>query len=456
MTAGDSSVERPVPYNIEAEEAVIGACLMDTRAFNKVVSIVSADDFYRERHAVIWSAINALSDAGMETDLLTVTDRLEDMRLLSKVGGPAALNDLIIRVPTALHVEHYARIVATKALQRRLIYGAEGLAQLPYQQMDPDPEALRAKADSIYFGLWDGTYSGPDISLLEDAFGEAYTSYEKVAIGEMPGLLTTGFVDLDRLLNGLEKGSLWVLIARPGMGKSAFALDVAINVTCMEKRVLFCSLEMERKALVDRIISKRTGIPMPRLRAGHLSESDLNAIAAAMDAMKGWQLVPTYVPGMSTKQLRHILARTPYSYDLVVVDYLQKMSGSDAFGRTERVAAIASDLKTIAGEFGTRIFAPAQAARDVDNRNNKVPQMHDCQWSSNIEQDADIVCSLYRDEFYHANTDRPGLAEVIVLKHRNGPVGEVDLRFKRETAIFQTLSFMEDNDAPDHIDDMIF
>ncbi|GAP63131.1 MAG: replicative DNA helicase [Ardenticatenia bacterium] len=458
--------ERPtriLPYNIEAEEAVLGAMLIDPEAITKIAPFLRPEDFYREKHRWIYEALLNLHERDEPADELTIADELERMGRLSDVGGIAAIHELALKVPTALHIEHYGRIVERNAVLRRLIEAAENIARLAYENSEDDISEIIDRAESLLFAVSQHRLTGAMIP-IQQILGEFYEQVEKLFIERHPVGLPTGFTDLDRLLGGFQPGDLIILAARPSMGKTAFSLSITENVALQQNaRVAFFSLEMSADQLVQRLVSSQTGINAQKLRVGPITEEDLQRVSMAVDTLRNTRIFIDETPAISPIELRTKARRvaSEHGLDLIVVDYLQLMRG---VGRTENrvqeISQISRSLKALARELRVPVLALSQLSRQVESRHDKRPMLSDLRESGSIEQDADVVMFIYRDEVYNKETDKPNIAEIIVAKHRNGPTGVVELRFVRENAKFSNLEtiYVEEDFGPieGDLDDIIF
>ena len=458
--------ERPtriLPYNIEAEEAVLGATLIDPEAITKIAPFLRPEDFYREKHRWIYEALLNLHERDEPADELTIADELERMGRLSDVGGIAAIHELALKVPTALHIEHYGRIVERNAVLRRLIEAAENIARLAYENSEDDIAEIIDRAESLLFAVSQHRLTGAMIP-IQQILGEFYEQVEKLFIERHPVGLPTGFTDLDRLLGGFQPGDLIILAARPSMGKTAFSLSITENVALQQNaRVAFFSLEMSADQLVQRLVSSQTGINAQKLRVGPITEEDLQRVSMAVDTLRNTRIFIDETPAISPIELRTKARRvaSEHGLDLIVVDYLQLMRG---VGRTENrvqeISQISRSLKALARELRVPVLALSQLSRQVESRHDKRPMLSDLRESGSIEQDADVVMFIYRDEVYNKETDKPNIAEIIVAKHRNGPTGVVELRFVRENAKFSNLEtiYVEEDFGPieGDLDDIIF
>ncbi|MDQ7029166.1 MAG: replicative DNA helicase [Ardenticatenia bacterium] len=452
-------IERPLPYNVEAEEAVLGALLMDPEATTKVASFLQPKDFYRDKHVWIYEALLNLHKRNEPPDPLTVAAELDRMGKLSDVGGAAAISELMLRVPTALHVEYYARIVERNAILRRLILAAEQIAQLAYQEGNAEIEEIIDRAESILFAVSQHRLTGAMIP-IQHILGEFYEQVERLHLEREPVGLPTGFVDLDRLLGGLQKGDLIILAARPSVGKTAFALAITEHAAIQQQaRVAFFSLEMSAEQVAMRLVAAQTGISPQKLRTGPISEEDLARIGQAVDILSGTRIFVDETPALSPLEVRTKARRvaSEHGLDLVIVDYLQLMrSGARSENRVQEISYISRSLKGLARELHVPVLAISQLSRQVEMRQDKRPLLSDLRESGSIEQDADVVMFIYRDEVYNKQTERPNIAEIIVAKHRNGPTGTVELRFVKETAKFSNLETVYVDDVPPDVEDIVF
>ncbi|MGH2541571.1 MAG: replicative DNA helicase [Ardenticatenaceae bacterium] len=463
-----SPLERPPHYNLEAEEAVLGSLMVDPDAITRVIPFLKREDFYREKHQWIYDVLVTLHQRNEPADPVTVVDELERGGRLGDVGGAAAVSEISVRVPTAIHVEYYARIVERNAVLRRLVGAAERIARLAYDEADREISEIIERAERELFAVSQHRLSGAMVP-LKDILGAFYEQIEALFLERHPVGLQTGFTDLDRLLGGFQPGDMIVLAARPSVGKTALALSL-VEATAVKygARVALFSLEMGVDQIAQRLISSQTGIDAQRLRIGPIYEEDLERVGFAVDVLGKTRVFVDETPAVSPLEMRTKLRRviSEYGLDFVVVDYLQLMSsGRGSENRVQEISYISRMLKELARELKIPLLAISQLSRGVEGRQDKRPMLSDLRDSGSIEQDADVVMFIYRDEVYNKNTDRPNIAEIIVAKHRNGPTGVVDLRFTRENAKFTNLeTFYADEDdygpppAPlgAELDDIVF
>jgi len=434
------SSERLPPHNIEAEQSVLGSLLIDPDAIIRVAPFLRPEDFYRQAHGAIYEAILELHERREPSDFITLTDELQRRAQLDKVGGAAYLTSLLNVVPTAIHVEHYARIVERNATLRRLIDAATRIAALAYDASDADANEVVDRAEQILFSVAERHLSRdltPIQEVLRQYFERIGYLYEHQ--GEMIGI-PTGFSKLDLLLGGMQRADLLILAARPGMGKTSLALTITNNAARrFRQRVAVFSLEMSNEQVVQRLVSAETGIDSQRLRTAQLTEAEWLRVEHAISNLSGLPVFLDDTPAITTTELRTKARRlaAEYGVDLIIVDYLQLMQADRrSENRVQEISNISRALKSLARELNVPVLAISQLSRAVESRQDKHPMLSDLRDSGSIEQDADVVMFIYRDEVYNPETERPNIAEVIVAKHRNGPTGLVPLFFRQELAQF--------------------
>ncbi len=439
MTEG-ARVERLPPQNIEAEEAVLGALLIDPDAIIRLTTILRPEDFYREKNGWIYDAVLSLHERREPVDYLTVVDELERRGQLEEVGGAAFITSLINAVPTSIHAEHYARIVERTGTRRRLIEAAGQIAGLAYQEAD-DVEEVVDHAEQILFGVSERRISR-ELVPIRQVLSEYYDRVEYLTRhrGEMIGI-PTGFNDMDKLLGGLQRSDMIILAARPSVGKTSLALSIAHNAAKKYgQRVAFFSLEMSSEQVVQRLISAETEIDSQRLRRGEIVDDEWGRFMKATSDLAETLFFVDDTPSISALELRTKARRlhAEVGIDLLVVDYLQLMRGdSRSENRVQEISAISRAMKALARELNVPVLALSQLSRGVESRTDKRPILSDLRESGALEQDADVVIFIYRDEMYNENTERKNIADVMVAKHRNGPTGSVALYFKKELAQFR-------------------
>lgn len=423
-----------IPHSREAEEAVIGAVLINPEAYHEVAAFLQADDFYIHRHRFIWQAIAGLHDRRCPVDILTVSDELDRSGHLAEIGGAAYLTGLVSSTPTSLHAVAYGQIVQADAIRRRMLEAANQVARLAHQP-DAPLEALVDESERAIFAAGERLLAR-DLRPVSSVLDELYNQVEQRASrGEQPGI-PTGFAELDRLLGGLQPSDLLIVAGRPGMGKTSLLLSAIRNaIQQHKKRVAFFSLEMSSVQMAQRLVSQHTGIETIRLRSGRMDADDWTIFAQAVETLGGTPLFLDDTPALTPTQLRAKCRRVhaEYGLDLVVIDYLQLMSASGRVeNRTQEISYISRQLKVLARELDVPVLAAAQLSRAVEQRADKRPVLSDLRESGSIEQDADVVLFLYRPE------DDPGsLVDVNIAKHRNGPVGSLKLAFRSSATRFE-------------------
>ena len=437
--AESSRIERLPPQNVDAEEAVLGALLIDPDAIIRVATFLNPEDFYREKHGWIYDTTLTLHDRREPIDLLTVCDELEHRGQLDEVGGPAFITALVNAVPTSIHAEHYARIVERTGTRRRLIEAAGQIAALAYQEAD-DVDEVVDRAEQVLFGVSERRISR-ELVPIRQVLSAYYDRIEYLTLhrGELIGI-PTGFERIDKLLGGLQRSDMVILAARPSVGKTSLALAFAHNAAKKhQQRVAFFSLEMSNEQVVQRIISAETGIDAQRLRRGEIEQDEWGRFHKAANDLAETHIYIDDTPGASALELRTKARRlhAEVGVDLIVVDYLQLMRGDfRSENRVQEISSISRALKALARELNVPVLALSQLSRGVESRTDKRPILSDLRESGALEQDADVVMFIYRDEMYNENTEWPNIADVIIAKHRNGPTGTVQLYFRKELAQF--------------------
>ncbi len=434
------------PHSLEAEKSTLGAMLIDKDAVMKVADIIQADDFYHLAHGTIFQVIFDLYDRRSPIDLLTVNNLLEDRGQLEQVGGASYLAALANEVPTASHIFQYALIIKHKATLRKLIKAGDTITGLGYNSMDPLEELLE-NAEKALFGV-SQTFLKDRFIHIKEVLNATYEKITELHDPEMKDKyrgIPTGFVDLDGILSGFQPADLVILAARPSMGKTALALNVAQNIAQKGFSCGIISLEMSKEQLVERMFCSLLEVDSWKLRTGKLTEEDFMRIGAVMDEMYAMKVYIDDSVGNSIAELRAKARRLQMEHGLnfLIIDYLQLMSsGGKGFNQTNRVqeiSEISRALKGLARELKIPILALSQLSRAVELRPSKVPQLSDLRESGAIEQDADVVMMMYREDYYEEDTDRKGITDIFVRKHRNGPVGRVELGFKKEQLKFYSL-----------------
>ncbi|WP_297199270.1 replicative DNA helicase [Thermanaeromonas sp.] len=435
-------LERVPPHSLEAEQSVLGAILLDRDALLQVAEVLRVEDFYREAHRLIYSACLDLEARGEAVDLLTVTEELRRRGELEAVGGASYLTTLTTVVPSVANAGYYARIVAQKAALRQLIQVAQRVAERAYDE-DGDVIEIIDEAERLILQVAGGRYREGFVSIKE-VLVNTFQQLERVAShkGEVTGLPT--FHDLDRLLSGLQPSDLIICAARPGMGKTSFCLNIAQNVAIKKKvPVAIFSLEMSRDQVVQRMLAAEAMVEQHRLRTGYLKEDDWARLVSAASLLAEAPIYIDDTPAITVMEVRAKARRlqAECGLGLVVIDYLQLMQAHRRVdNRQQEIALISRALKALARELNVPVLVLSQLNRGVEQRQDKRPVMADLLESGAIEADADVIIFLYRPQYYDPDTDKKGIAEVIVAKHRNGPVGTVEMAFLPEFTKFVDLA----------------
>jgi replicative DNA helicase len=438
--------ERMTPSNVEAEEAVLGSILINPDALFDVATFLKAEDFFLVKNGWVWESIVALHERREPIDFLTVTDELERQGRLQEVGGPVYISQLMDTVPSSIHAEAYGRIVEQTALRRRLLGAASEVAQLAYDEKE-NIELVLDRAEQALFSVSERRLTR-DVLPIKDIVTQYYDHIQELSERD-EGLLgvPTGFGLIDKLLGGLQRSDLIIIAGRPGMGKTGLMLNIALTAARRHrKRVAVFSLEMSNEQLVGRLVAAETGIDSQRLRRGALTQSEWHLFAEATGRLGETMIFIDDTPSITPLQLRTKCRRlyAEYGLDLIVLDYLQLMSSDFRNdNRVQEISYISRQLKGLARELNIPVLAAAQLSRAVEQRQTKRPMLSDLRESGSIEQDADVVMFIYRDEYYNEATDKPNIAEINIAKHRNGPTAMVELYFKKELAQFRELERRE-------------
>jgi replicative DNA helicase len=428
-----------LPHNREAEEAVVGAVMINPEVYYDLAQFLQPEDFYIVRHRWIWEAFNSLHARRVPVDFLTVTAELENAGQLGEIGGPAYITALINQVPTSLHAESYGRMVEATAIRRRLLTAANQVATLAYNEAEVIDNVMQEAEKSI-FNVSERRLK-KDIKPIKEVLGDYYDRIDELAKRpeEIFGV-PTGFTDLDRMLTGLQPSDLLIIAGRPGQGKSGFLLSVARNAALLhKKKVAIFSLEMSNEQVVQRLLAQETGIDSQRLRNGKLHEDEWPLLTHAIEVFGDTQIYLDDTPAITPLALRTKCRRLhmEFGLDLVIIDYLQLMGGDTRTdNRVQEVSYISRNLKVLARELNVPVLAAAQLSRAVEQRTDKRPVLSDLRESGSLEQDADIVMFIYRPDQYEKETDKQNVAEIIIAKHRNGPSGSVELVFLNSLAKF--------------------
>ncbi|MBU6258612.1 MAG: replicative DNA helicase [Burkholderiales bacterium] len=440
---------RVPPHSVEAEQSVLGGLLLDNLAWDRAGDLLTDGDFYRYEHRLIYAAIGSLVAASKPADVITVFEQLQSLGKAQDCGGLAYLNALAQSVPSAANMRRYAEIVRERSILRKLIAASDEIATSAFNPGGRQVSTVLDEAESKIFQIGEeGSrqkqgFQGIDklVVALIDRVNELHDNGAEEVTG-----VRTGFYDLDRMTAGLQKGDLIVLAARPSMGKTAFALNIAEHVAVQEGLpVLVFSMEMGASQLALRLVGSLGRINQQGLRTGRLESGDWERLSDAAERLRAAQLYIDETAALTSSELRaraRRMARQFGTLGLIVIDYLQLMSGSSGSdeNRATELGEISRGLKALAKELQCPVIALSQLNRSVESRNDKRPMMSDLRESGAIEQDADIIMFIYRDDYYNKESKEPGVAEIIVAKQRNGPVGEVKLTFLKPLTRFDNLA----------------
>ncbi|GIO07827.1 replicative DNA helicase [Brevibacillus reuszeri] len=438
----DLFLDRVPPQNKEAEQSVLGAVFLSKEALTTAIEILRPEDFYKTAHQRIFQTMVDLYEKGEPVDLVTVTADLSDHKLLEEVGGVTYITEIASSVPTAANIEYYAKIVEEKSLLRRLIHTATKIANDGYSRED-DVTEIVADAEKYIMEIGQNRNSG-GFQAIRDVLLETYERIETLSQrrGDITGI-PTGYTDLDKMTAGFQRSDLIILAARPSVGKTAFALNVAQNVAARAgETVAIFSLEMGATQLVQRMICAEGNLDASRMRSGALEEDDWQKLTMAIGTLAKAPIYIDDTPGVTVQDIRAKCRRLQAERGLgmILIDYLQLIHGrGKGDNRQQEVSEISRTLKGIARELNVPVIALSQLSRGVEQRQDKRPMMSDIRESGSIEQDADIVAFLYRDDYYDKETENKNVIEVIIAKQRNGPTGTVELAFLKEFNKFVSL-----------------
>lgn len=427
----EALIKRILPHSIEAERSVIGAMLMDKDAIITAMEMIRGDDFYDRRYGVMFETMVELYSEGKPVDLVTFQDRLREKDVPPEISSLEMIGELVAGVPTSANARQYAGIVREKAVLRRLIKVNEEIANACYSGKEP-LEAILEDTEKKIFDLLKDKGAGDFTPIREIALNTLEkiekASQNKSAITGIP----TGFTDLDYKLSGLQPSDLILVAARPSMGKTAFVLNIAQYVALRKNyTTAIFSLEMSKEQLMNRLFSMESRVDSQALRTGNLSDSDWDKLVESVGIIGNSRMIIDDTPGITVSEMRSKCRKfkLEYGLDLVIIDYLQLMSGGrrNSDNRQQEISDISRSLKALAREIGAPVIALSQLHRAVESRTDKRPMLSDLRESGAIEQDADVVMFIYRDDYYNKDTENPNIAEIIIAKQRNGPTGTVEL-----------------------------
>ena len=440
----ENLMKRVLPHSIEAEQSVIGSMLMDRDAIIAASEIVTADEFYQHQYGVMFEAMVELFNEGKPVDLVTLQNRLKEKDVPPEVSSLEFVRDIITMVPTSANVRSYANIVREKAVLRKLIKINEEIANTCYVGKEKLEDILAMTEKSVFDLLQ--TRSGGDFVPIRQV---ALNVLEKIEVasrnqGAVTGI-PTGFIDLDYKTSGMQPSDFILIAARPSTGKTAFVLNL-VDYVAVKKNMpcMIFSLEMSKEQLVNRMLSMESNVDSQKLRTGSLTDSDWDAVVEGIGIIGGSKLIIDDTPGISITELRSKCRKMKLEYGLsmIIIDYLQLMSGSGKSGdnRQQEISEISRSLKALAREMNAPVVALSQLSRACETRQDHRPMLSDLRESGAIEQDADVVMFLYRDDYYNKDTDKPNVAEVIIAKQRNGPIGTVELLWRPEYTKFVNMA----------------
>ncbi len=429
------------PHSIQAEEAVVGSILKNPASIVRVSDFLRPEDFYQQRNRHVFRAMLALFADSQPIDYHSTADRLQQQGAYEASGGLLYLSELNLATPSAAHIEHYGRIVERTSIMRQLIGKAQTIAEIAYRD-NLDPDTALEKAEQLILSVAEKRVTR-DFRSLEAVLTEYMEQIESLQDGEATRYgIPTGYMDLDKLLGGFQRTDLIILAARTSVGKTSFALNLAVNAAVKHNAtVAIFSLEMSAEQLASRLLSMESGVDSPRIRSAHLNEQESRKLDAAMNHLAKAPIWVDDTPSIPIMELRSKARRlaAEHTLDMIVVDYLQLVVGDGGESRVQELGQISRALKALARELHVPILALSQLSRAVEQRTPHIPQLSDLRESGALEQDADVVLFIYRDEKYNPDTDKKGVADIIVAKHRNGPTGQVQLLFLERTTKFLDL-----------------
>jgi replicative DNA helicase len=440
----EALMKRVLPHSVEAEQSVIGSMLMDKDAIIAASEIVTADDFYQTQYGIMYETMLELFNAGQPVDLITLQDRLREKDVPPEVASLDFVREIITTVPTSANVRSYANIVREKAILRKLIKVNEEIANSCYMGKEPLEDILAATEKSVFDLLQSGNAS--EFVPMKQVAINVLEKIEAASRSSSPVTgIPTGFIDLDYKTSGLQPSDFILIAARPSMGKTAFVLNLVDNVAVRKQLpCMIFSLEMSKEQLANRLLSMETNVDSQKLRTGNLADSDWDTIVEGINTLGNANLIIDDTPGISITELRSKCRKMKLEHGLsmVIIDYLQLMSGSgrNRDNRQQEISDISRSLKALAREMNVPVVALSQLSRACETRPDHRPMMSDLRESGAIEQDADVVMFLYRDDYYNKDTETPNIAEVIIAKQRNGPIGTVNLLWQPEYTKFVNLA----------------
>ena len=429
------------PHSIQAEEAVLGSVLKNPASIVRVSDFLRPEDFYQQRNRHVFRAMLALFTDGVPIDYHSTADRLQQQGVYEASGGLLYLSELNLATPSAAHIEHYGRIVERTSIMRQLIGKAQTIAEIAYRD-NLDAETALEKAEQLILSVSERRVTR-DFGPLDEVLSEYMEQVQALKEGEFSRYaIQTGYADLDKLLGGFQRTDLIILAARTSVGKTSLALNLAVNAAVKHNvTVAIFSLEMSAEQLASRLLSMESGVDSARIRSPHLSDQESRKLDAAVNHLAKAPIWVDDTPAIPIMELRSKARRlaAEHGVDLIVVDYLQLVASDGSESRVQELGQVSRALKALARELRVPILALSQLSRAVEQRTPHIPQLSDLRESGAIEQDADVVLFIYRDEKYNPDSDKKGIADIIVAKHRNGPTGKVQLLFLERTTKFLDL-----------------
>jgi len=432
------AVDRLPPQNIEAEEAILGGIFIDPEAIGRVTEILTPEAFYIGAHRTIYQAALELQARGLPTDLMGIATWLKDKGVLEKIGGQSRLAQLVDRTISAANIDQYAKLVVEKYTRRKLIHSGGEIIQYGYETETPLEDILDQAEQSLFGITQERPTSG--LTATSDILTDTFSDIEQRSLGMVLPGLACGFYDLDAMTQGFQRSDLIIAAARPAMGKTSFVLNVARNIADTHRQpVAIFSLEMSKAQLIYRLLSSEAKIESGRLRTGRIAQHEWEPMGHAINTLSQLPIFIDDTPGIGVTEIRskarRLQAEQGGALGLILIDYLQLMEGSGD-NRVQELSKMTRSLKGLARELNVPVIALSQLSRGVESRTNKRPMMSDLRESGAIEQDADLIMMLYREEYYDPDTPDRGIAEIILTKHRNGPTGTVKLLFQPEFTQF--------------------
>ena len=446
LNASTTPSLRMPPHSLEAEQSVIGALFLDNRAWDRIADHIVSMDFYRKEHTLIFNAIEELAEHQQPFDVLTVAEKLKAKNNLNQVGGESYLFELANNTPSAANVLAYANIVRERSILRQLIHIGSDIVDSGFNQTDTDVKTLLDKAEQLIFNIAEQQARGAGPVKINTLTTQAYNHINQLAKSTSPITgLPTGFGDLDGKTSGLQKGDLIVIAGRPSMGKTSFAMNIAEHIAIdAKKTVLIFSMEMPSEQLTLRMLSSLGRVDQHKVRTGRLSGQDWKNITSAVNMLLEAPIYIDDTPALTPTELRaraRRIAREHHGLSLIVIDYLQLMQVANfRENRAMEISAISRALKALAKELNVPVIALSQLNRSLEHRTDRRPVMSDLRESGSIEQDADVIAFIYRDEVYNKDTADKGLAEILIRKQRNGPIGDFPLTFLGQYTRFENFS----------------